>query len=178
MNKRRSETFRYWAMCFAVSFLAAGLVAKCKAQTIGVHLATAHFSGGGHTSTLGLYVKLPVGLADGRVQLGAYRNSLTTTERSTSYYIAQAWDFGRYSVALGVVSGYQRKTEYGPSLCPVGYHDSAARRCYRTSGHTRGAFGPLVAASVSWPETQPVVGFIPRLTLFPAGVHLGVERAL
>lgn len=148
-----------------------GLVAlgpKAHAQVVGVHTVTHHFVGGGHPTAPGLYLRVPVRLFGGdELTFGGYANSLVTPQRQVSLYIAESWSFGgRYAVALGLISGYER------------------RRYYDSNGRYLGTWGlngapvmPLVAASVAWPEAQRFLGVTPRLTLIPAAVHLSLERS-
>jgi hypothetical protein len=164
-NGRRTfaEDFMWMCVGAACAFVAFAIVGSKKAcaQTIGAHVATGHFKAGSHTGSPGLYVRFASG-----VVVGGYRNSLTTPERRTSFYVAQTWEFDRYALLAGVVSGYH--VEEG----------ECGRGCVQKWGHTRGRIGPLVAASVSFPEARPLLGVTPRLTLIPAGVHLSFERSL
>jgi hypothetical protein len=166
MTRHERDTTAVLIACaFAFGVVLGTLPNKCKAQTVGVHIATKHFDDHSHTSTPGLYAVLPVGVLGGRVVLGGYRNSLTTPKRRTSFYVAQTWEWGRYSAMVGVVSGYHVE------------EDSCGERCVRKWGHTRGALGPIAAVSVAWPEAKPLLGAVPRLSLIPAGVHLSLERS-
>lgn len=165
---------RIWLARSAVSLAVAGLlvVRDARAQTtVGVHLLTAHSSHNTHTETAGVYVALPFGVAGAKTVLGAYRNSVQTPQRRISVYVAQAWQWGRWGLAAGVVSGYQK--ERVPVECSRGFAN-----CWWEYGLTNAPLMPLVVPSVTFPEARRWIGVTPRLSLVgikaPA-IHLSLE---
>ena len=171
----RSDRALLYAAAFALGVLAAVVPGPAKCQvTIGVHLATAHFNGQGHSSTPGLYVALPYGIAGAGTVIGAYRNSLTTPERRTSYYLGQAWQWGRFGIVAAVVSGYTKERVDCP--CPAG---SSFATCWQEFGFSNNRLLPVLVPSVSWPEARKYIGVVPRLSLLGnRGVHLSIEAPL
>jgi hypothetical protein len=88
------------------------LIGSANAQTIGLHLASAHAHGGYNNSNPGIYLRL-----DNGVTFGTYRNS----DRRQSAYLAYTWEsteWHRFSAGLtaGGVTGYDRKVS--PMLVP------------------------------------------------------------
>lgn len=168
---------RIWLARSAVSLAVAGLlvVRDARAQTtVGVHLLTAHSSHNTHTETAGVYVALPYGIAGAGTVIGAYRNSLTTPERRTSYYLGQAWQWGRFGIVAAVVSGYTKERVDCP--CPAG---SSFATCWQEFGFSNNRLLPVLVPSVSWPEARKYIGVVPRLSLLGnRGVHLSIEAPL
>jgi len=175
--KRRSRLFNEWSLCFAVSALSAFVVGSCKAQTIGVHIATAHSNSDARDDNPGVYVVLPFGLADGRVVLGGYRNSLNTPQRRTSYYVGQAWQFGRFGLAAALVTGYQK--ERISVECPP--NSPWFSNCWQEVGFSNSRLQPALIPSVSFPEARQYLMVTPRLSLVAfkhVAVHLSFEAPL
>lgn len=167
---------RIWLACSAVSLAVAGVLAvrDARAQTFGVHLLTAHSSHNNHTETAGVYVALPFGVAGAKTVLGAYRNSVQTPQRRISGYVAQAWQWGRWGIAAGLASGYQK--ERVTVQCPD--HAPWFATCWQEYGFWNSRLMPLVVPSVTFPEVRRWIGVTPRLSLVgikaPA-IHLSLE---
>lgn len=167
---------RIWLACSAVSLAVAGLlvVRDARAQTFGVHLLTAHADADARDDNQGLYVILPFGLAEGRVIAGGYLNSINSPARRTSYYLGQAWQWGRFGIVAAVVSGYTKERVDCP--CPAG---SSFATCWQEFGFSNNRLLPVLVPSVSWPEARKYIGVVPRLSLLGnRGVHLSIEAPL
>lgn len=110
------------------------------ALILGLHLATAHAgpaAGDMHSSTPGIYVRLPEGAT-----LGAYRNSYG----DRSVYAGWTWSTpdGRWSLTAGGVTGYPR-ARVAPLLVPSARMEIADGWALRLSAlpkpHRTGAAG-------------------------------------
>lgn len=81
------------ALCCALS------TAQAQGPTIGLHLVSQHWpSKGQNNVNPGLYVRN----AEGWVA-GTYRNS----ERKQSWYVGRDFEYGRFGLRLGLVTGYR-----------------------------------------------------------------------
>jgi hypothetical protein len=97
-------------MTRAASLLLALVLATppAAAQTLGLHLATAHQRGGYQAATPGLYWR-----SAGGCTLGWLRNS----EGTPSLYAARTWQHGPWALTAGAISGY-RSAPLSPLLVP------------------------------------------------------------
>jgi hypothetical protein len=109
---------------------------------LGLHLSSVHFPVHAQNNVnLGIYARV-----DGW-QVGAYYNSI----RRPTVYLAHTWEWGPWSLAAGLGSGYQEKNG---------------------NGFSRGALTPFAAPSYLFDN-----GF--RVTVLPGNstvVHLSYER--
>lgn len=76
-----------------------------KAQTVGVHLATWHDTGGLNGVNHGAYIRTERGLT-----AGAYRNSERHNSAYAGYTVSHPHAWGDYSMTLGLVTGYEAGT--------------------------------------------------------------------
>jgi len=105
------------AVCCAATLL----TCAAHAGTIGVHLASVHLPQRHFNNTNpGLYYRTDAGWT-----AGAYRNSL----RRTSAYAGRTWDWGRFSLTGGAVTGYTEEVQplLVPSVRVVTAHGMTAR---------------------------------------------------
>lgn len=137
---------------------------------IGLHLASVHVprAEGQRNFNPGIYARH----AETGLTAGTYRNTLG----KQTFYLGETVSFHRFSVTLGIATGYQRRT----SMVRCNPEQSVYwSRCSSTSRGTKAYLTPMVAPSVRLPE---VFGATPRLSFMPgfAGTsnvfHLSVER--
>jgi len=138
------------------------------AQTIGIDLISAHIPHRDRQNNVnpGVYVKFDNGLL-----LGTYRN----TYRRQSAVAAYSLDYGRYSLLIGVVSGYQKRVE------PIPCADPNNENCSRTTGFSRGFLAPVLAPSYAFPAVYgvtPRITYIPGLGFASSVFHLSLEKSL
>lgn len=157
---RNFGLFTLWAVLMGL--FGAIMFGPAKAAEIGIHTLTKHEVDHDYNEkNWGLQVQL-----DNGVMFGGYRNSYSRD----SFYIANTWEYGWLKGHLGVVSGYQRKTETTVSTEKFSVKQSnGATATYTyiykettTRGSQRGALGPLLAFSI-----EPDWAVRPKLTVIP-----------
>lgn len=163
------------SILYLVSFLATIVLSmlfggKAQAQTtMGLHLASVHIPARDyqHNVNPGLYVKADTTWLP--VTVGAYRNTLGRN----SVYLAGVLERGPFALAVGAVTGYQRKTEAVACQSPY------ANVCTRSMGVSSGLLALMFAPSVRLPT---IGGATPRLSIIPSlgrgtstVLHLSVE---
>lgn len=133
---------------------------------IGVHLASVHFPQESYQNNInpGWYVK-----TDSGVTLGVYKNTI----RRTSFYLAQTFSHEPFSLTLGVISGYQKKTYMG--TCYDGNIGTPSDPC--SMGNSPGAIAPLIVPSVLFWETMrlSLIPGIPGVKNSHNALHLSLE---
>jgi len=82
------------ALAFSLVVLA---VSKCNADTVGVHLVSAHQGGGYNNVNPGVFYRTDSGWT-----AGAYHNSVS----KLSVYAGRTWGYGRLGLTLGLATGY------------------------------------------------------------------------
>lgn len=135
--------------------LVAGSVAfgtfECRANTIGLHIGSAHLPDNGRVNNVnpGLFYR-----ADSGATAGFYRNS----NRRMSAYAGYSKEWGVLGLTAGVITGYDK----------------------RHGGHSNSPVAALVAASINGPEIfglMPRLSYIPGHIVKAADVlHLSIER--
>ena len=156
-------------MKLAALIIAALLPFAATAQTVGVHLVSAHLhsDSGQNNDNNGMYLKTD------RLTVGAYRNTI----RRTSVYAG--WNFHMTDNAdamLGGVSGYQLKRTRRE--CTDADAAKGWANCWSEDGFSKSAIAPMLVLSYRLPAVQ---GISPRLSFMPGikgaspVVHLSVE---
>jgi hypothetical protein len=144
-----------------VGFAAILLPTKAKAAEIGIHTVSIHAPEKPYynNANFGLY-----SLFDNGVIVGGYKN----TYSNPSFYVAKLWEHEtKFGVALGLVSGYQRKTMEVDPVAPNDCGDGNPPPCTANAGRTRGAIGLMFMFSYALPKigpVQPRIWFLPPIT--------------
>ena len=122
--------------------------------TIGLHMASVHVPAldTQNNTNPGLYAMTESGWV-----VGAYRNTLSRT----SVYGGHVFTHGPFSLTVGVVSGYQERTEV-VDCAAIGRPDM--QQCWHRVGFSRGALTLLASPSVRLPQ---VFGVTPRISYIP-----------
>jgi hypothetical protein len=138
----------------AIALLLAG---AAQAQTIGLHLVSAHVPARSYQQNFnpGLYVRTENGIV-----AGFYRNTLNRT----SVYVGLAAEGGPFSLTIGLISGYQTKWIPGP--CPDPSMDKG-NGCLNEYG-SKAYLQPFLSPSVRLPA---VAGITPRFSYVPGIAH-------
>lgn len=164
---------------FIVGFLLGVAGTTARAAEIGVHVGSVHVPARDYfNGNIGLYVR-----SDSGIELGYYKNSI----RRDSFYLAQQFDVGPFQVAVGGVTGYQKKCRQDTYVSTGDFVTPSGRTVKRTvttkgpeicRGQSRGYVMPFIAPSYAF---DPVMGLTPRVTVFFGGkstvAHLGLERS-
>jgi hypothetical protein len=157
----------YLAMIATATFVAC-TPAPAAAQTVGLHIGSAHIPASDHLNNVnpGAYVRY-----DSGATAGFYRNSY----KRLSVYAGWTWERGPFALTVGGITGYKRSDV----PCTGDRLAKGYTHCWDGSRST--ALSLLVAPSVALPD---VFGITPRVTVLPkieskgsTVIHLAVERA-
>ena len=183
MNGLHRRAWRYFGIAGAAVVLAA--ISPAWAQPVmGLHTASWHSTAAGQDGANG-----GVYLRTGDWTAGTYRNSLGRP----SVYLARTWGVRGWDVAVGAITGYQRRLEPAaclPAFLAHGYSMEFALRVQAEHGPTgcsvwRG-HGRRVEPLVAFSHALPAIGdVVPRITYVPARLgagasdvlHLSIERS-
>jgi hypothetical protein len=139
------------------------------AQTVGIHLVSAHQHGGLNNINPGVYARL-----DNGVTVGAYRNSYKRTSAYLGYTAETFADRVSLGLTVGAITGYQSIS--GPQFCPEGNHEAPGFPCINEGKRVQLMFVPSIAYHGG--EYAVRLGIIPRpSTKDIAAVHLMFERS-
>jgi hypothetical protein len=139
---------------------------------VAVHLASMHVPAidGQNNLNLGLQVRTAEGFT-----FGVYRNTL----RRASFYAGWTVEAGPFALALGGVTGYQKRRE-SVDCAKTEEHKVGFVDCYWDVGVTSSPVLPLISPSVRLPALG---GVSPRVSVIPGFghgnstvLHLSIER--
>jgi hypothetical protein len=139
------------------------------AQTVGLHLVSAHQHGGLNGINPGIYARFDSGLT-----LGTYRNSYGRQ----SVYAAETFETDQvhgFSAALtvGAITGYGRV--FGPQYCERAEASTNPNIiCYRDGRALAFLIAPSIAIHAG--EYAVRLGLIPRVGVKDAALHLMIEQ--
>lgn len=153
---------------FSLGVILVLLSQSCYGTEVGVHLVSAHVPAKDYQNNvnLGLYV-----INDNGWTFGAYRN----TSRRLSVYAGQTFSYGPASVAIGLITGYDKRRVWYKSDKPCldgVVHDI----CWRDEGISKSKLTPIIAPSFDLGAVR--VWYIPRIGSSSSVIHLSLEITL